>query len=141
MDTNQDLTNTGSSDFYENPENVVEKQTITIRHVHCIQDMVEAFSDKNILDANFTLGFRRLLENSELEMGVGSGVIMDCLTDFWSTSFATKTCGNTYKREWEAVARIVAFGWQMFKYLPAQLAPPFLTVHLLGKSAQLKRMC
>lgn len=30
------------------------------------------------------------------------------------------------KREWAAVARILAFGWQRFQYLPVQLAPPFL---------------
>ena len=30
------------------------------------------------------------------------------------------------EREWKAVARILAFGWQRFEYIPVQLAPPFL---------------
>lgn len=51
--------------------------------------------------------------------------------------YATKTCGTNYKipilhhkfqeKEWTAVARILAFGWQKFQFFPVQLAPPFLT--------------
>lgn len=57
------------------------------------------------------------------------------LTDFWGKFYLSRTSGTTFKvptlhhaykeREWEAVARIVAFGWK-YKYLPVQLAPPFL---------------
>lgn len=96
--------------------------------------MIEAFADKNILHAN--IGFRHVLENGEVETGVGSGIALDCITDFWSKFYETKTSGTTYKipdlhhaiqeREWGAVARIVPFGWQRLKYLPIQLAPPFL---------------
>lgn len=120
--------------FFENPENIVEKTIIIIRKTHCISDMVEAFAEENILHAN--VGFRRILENGELENGVGSGIAMDCVTDFWNMFYETKTSGTTYKipdlhhsfqeREWKAVAQILAFGWQRFKYLPMQLAPPFL---------------
>ncbi|XP_030593917.1 uncharacterized protein LOC115786048 isoform X2 [Archocentrus centrarchus] len=121
--------------FFENPENIAEKQTIVIRQVHCVMDMVEAFANENILDAN--ISFRRVLENGEVEAGVGSGIIRDILTNFWNLFYATKTCGTTYKipalhhsfqeREWAAVARVLAFGWHKFQYLPVQLAPPFLT--------------
>lgn len=105
--------------------------------------MIEAFSNENILVAN--IGFRRVLENGELENGVGSGLAMDCITDFWSKFYASRTSGTTYKiptlhhafqeRQWKAVARIVAFGWQRFKYLPIQLAPPFLS-EALSMSSQ-----
>ncbi|XP_029967711.1 uncharacterized protein LOC115403064 [Salarias fasciatus] len=96
--------------------------------------MIQVFSDENILDDN--LEFRRVLQNGELETGIGSGLLMDCLTDFWNNFYASTTSGTTYKipnlhhasqeEEWKAVARIVAFGWRRFKYLPIQLAPAFL---------------
>lgn len=123
------------SEFFANPENVVEKQVIIIRKTHCVEDMIEAFTNNNILDANILL--KRVLERGEVEVGVGSGVTRDCLTDFWDVFYTTKTCGTTYKipvlhhkfkeREWTAVARILAFGWQKFQFFPVQLAPPFLT--------------
>lgn len=122
-----------STNFFENPENVAEKQLLTIRSAHCIADMITAFSDPNILDANIT--FERVLENGDIENGVGRGLVLDCLTDFWTKFYLSRTSGTTFKvpnlhhtykeREWEAVARIVAFGWK-FKYLPVQLARPFL---------------
>lgn len=81
-----------------------------------------------------------MLGNGELEIGVGSGLVMDCLTDFWANFYASRTSGTTYKsptlhhafqeREWKAVARIVAFGWHRFKYLPFEVAPPFLSESL-----------
>ncbi|XDV27595.1 hypothetical protein PO909_031099 [Leuciscus waleckii] len=96
--------------------------------------MIQAFSDNNILLAN--VKFKRVLENGEEEAGIGDGVFQDCITEFWDTFFATRTCGTTYKiptlhhsyqeSEWEAVARIFAIGWLRFGYLPIQLAPPFL---------------
>lgn len=99
-----------------------------------MNDMIQAFSDNNILHANVTI--KRVLENGEEEAGVGDGVFQDCLTEFWDIFYATRTCGTTYKiptlhhayqeREWEAVARIFAIGWVRFGYLPIQLAPPFL---------------
>ncbi|XP_035987320.1 uncharacterized protein si:ch73-30l9.1 isoform X2 [Fundulus heteroclitus] len=131
-------------DFFENPENIAEKQTLVIRQVNCVMDMVEAFADENILDAN--ISFRRVLEHGEVEAGVGSGIIRDILTDFWNLFYATKTCGTTYKiptlhhsfqqKEWAAVARVLAFGWHKFQYLPIQLAPPFLTEALSLRTSE-----
>ena len=135
VSTEQASNSTVVSDFFANPENVVEKQVIVIRKTHCVEDMIQAFTNNNILDANILL--KRVLERGEVEVGVGSGVMRDCLTDFWDVFYTTKTCGTTYKipllhhkfkeREWAAVARILAFGWQKFKFFPVQLAPPFLT--------------
>jgi len=128
-------TSTMAIDFFANPENIVDRQVIVIRKAHCLVDMIEAFTDNCILDANISI--RRVLERGEVEAGVGSGVTRDCLTDFWDVFYATKTCVTNYKipilhhkfqeKEWTAVARILAFGWQKFQFFPVQLAPPFLT--------------
>lgn len=69
-----------------NPEIKVEKQIIAIYKVYWV--MVEAFTDKNILDTNSSL--RHRLEHEKLEAGVGSGIIKDCLTDFWNMFYTTK---------------------------------------------------
>ncbi|ROL42065.1 hypothetical protein DPX16_19512 [Anabarilius grahami] len=125
---------TNNDSFFENPRHVTESETVIIRRVHCVNDVIQDFSDKNILHANVT--FKRVLENGEEEAGIGDGVFRDCITEFWDIFFATRTCGTTYKiptlhhtfqeSEWEAVARIFAIGWLRFGYLPIQLAPPFL---------------
>ena len=111
-------------DFFANPENIVEKQVIVIRKAHCVVDMINAFTDSCILDANISI--RRVLELGEVEAGVGSGVTRDCLTDFWDMFYSTKTCGTNCKipilhhkfqeRERTAVACILAFGWQQFQF-------------------------
>lgn len=80
-------TSTMAFDFFANPENVVEKQVIVIRKTHCLVDMIEAFTDDCILDANISI--RRVLERGDVEAGVGSGVTTDCLTDFWDKFYAT----------------------------------------------------
>lgn len=118
-----------SNSFFENPENVAEKQLITIRSAHCISDMTNAFSDPNILDVNITFQVR-VLENGDIENGVGNGLVLDWLKFYLSstsgTTFKVPTLHHAYKeREWAAVSRIVAFGWK-YRYLPVQLAPPFL---------------
>lgn len=46
--SNHSSTTSSPTDFYNNPENIVGKQTITIRTVHCVSDMIEAFSHDNI---------------------------------------------------------------------------------------------
>lgn len=75
-----DIMSENSNSFFENPENVAEKQTITNRSAHCMSDLINAFSDPNILDANIT--FQRVLENGDIENGVGNGLVMDCLNGF-----------------------------------------------------------
>lgn len=52
-------TSTMATDFFANPENIVEKQVIVIRKAHCLVDMIEAFKDNCILDANISI--RRVL--------------------------------------------------------------------------------
>lgn len=39
-----------ATNFFANPENIVEKQVIVIRKTHCLVDMIEAFTDDCILD-------------------------------------------------------------------------------------------
>ncbi|CAK6980758.1 uncharacterized protein si:ch73-30l9.1 [Scomber scombrus] len=128
-------TSTMAIEFFADPDHIVEKQIIVNRKAHCLVDMIEAFTDNCILDANISI--RPVLERGEDEAGVGSGVTRDCLTDFWDMFYATKTCGTNYKipflhhkfqdKEWTAVACILAFGWQKFQFFPVKLAPPFLT--------------
>jgi len=38
--------------FFGDPRHVSESETVMIRRVHCVSDMIQAFSDKNILHAN-----------------------------------------------------------------------------------------
>lgn len=69
-------------DFFDDPDNITEKQIVVIRQVHCVVDMVEPFAKNNILDAD--ISFRRVLEQGEVETGFGSGIIRDILSNFWN---------------------------------------------------------
>lgn len=76
------------------------------------------------------------LPNRELEQGVGSGVLRDCLTEFWMDFYDSCTLGVEVKvpfirhdfqcEEWQAVARVFVLGWKQAGYFPVKLAVPFL---------------
>lgn len=82
-------------DYFANPENIVEKQVIVIRTAYGVVDMINAFTDSCIPDANISINC--VLEHGELEAGVGIGVTRECLTDSWDIFYATRTCGTNYK--------------------------------------------
>lgn len=70
VDSEQASSSTSTMDpyFFANPE----KQVIVICKAHCLVDMIEAFTDNCILDANISI--RRVLNvvRLRLELGVGS---------------------------------------------------------------------
>ncbi|CAK6968282.1 uncharacterized protein si:ch73-30l9.1 [Scomber scombrus] len=82
VSTEQASNSTVVSDFFANPENVVEKQVIVIRKTHCVEDMIQAFTNNNILDANILL--KRVLERGEVEQSTG-GADMDELLSILSS--------------------------------------------------------
>ncbi|KAM4698703.1 uncharacterized protein WCC33_014236 [Rhinophrynus dorsalis] len=118
------------------PPSVVPKDisTIKIHYVDCMNDMINAFSDPEILSK--TLNIRRLLPDNTEEAGTGSGVLRDVICQFWQEFYERCTLGATLKvpfirhdftaETWKAIARIVAKGYQDCGYMPTKLALPFM---------------
>lgn len=71
----------------------------------------------------------------------------DCITEFWTEFYERYTVGNDAKvpfirhdfqiEEWQAVARIMVVGWKQARYLPVQLAAPFLEEVLYGTTTSI----
>ncbi|KAL2090091.1 hypothetical protein ACEWY4_014779 [Coilia grayii] len=108
--------------------------TLIVRRGHCLTDMINAFKDPKIVASEVCIKMR--LPNGELEQGEGSGVLRDCLTEFWMDFYDSCTLGVEVKvpfirhdfqqEEWQAVARVFVVGWKQAGYFPVKLAVPFL---------------
>ncbi|KAJ8314769.1 hypothetical protein KUTeg_006919 [Tegillarca granosa] len=57
------------------------EHNITVRRGQCLEDLLKAFSNHDIMDKDVSI--TRLLENGEKELGEGRGVTLDCLVEFW----------------------------------------------------------
>lgn len=116
--------------------------TLIVRRGHCLTDLINAFKDPNIIASEVNIKMR--LPNGELEQGVGSGVLRDCLTEFWMDFYDSCTLGVEVKvpfirhdfqcEEWQAVARVFVVGWKQAGYFPVKLAIPFLEEVLYGST-------
>ena len=66
----------------------------------------------------------------------GSGVLREVLTSFWQECFSSLTVGalekvpnvrhDYQKGEWEAIGRIIVYGYSFAKYFPIALSPAFV---------------
>jgi len=54
---------------------------ITIHRGHCLTDLIREFANDTILQNSISIV--RLLKNGMKETGEGTGVILDCLVEFW----------------------------------------------------------
>ncbi|KAI9536826.1 hypothetical protein NQZ68_031135 [Dissostichus eleginoides] len=109
------------------------KVIIVVRRGNCLADLLAAFIDPDMM--NRDVHIKRKLPNGELEEGEGSGVLRDCLTEFWGEFYSKCTLGTNVKtpylrheyqvQEWQAIARILVTGWTKVRYFPL-LSLPFL---------------
>jgi hypothetical protein len=84
-------------------------------------------------------------ERGEVEQGEGRGVFRDIITEFWNLIFISAAVGASEKvpairhdfqsEEWEAIARILVYGYIRESYIPIQLSPAFLSLCLFGESS------
>lgn len=116
--------------------------TLIVRRGYCLTDLINAFKDPKIIASEVYIKMR--LPNGELEQGEGSGVLRDCLTEFWMDFYDSCTLGVEVKvpfirhdfqcEEWQAVARVFVVGWKQAGYFPVKLAIPFLEEVLYGST-------
>ncbi|KAJ8300871.1 hypothetical protein KUTeg_022390 [Tegillarca granosa] len=114
------------------------EHNITVRRGQCLEDLLKAFSNHDIMDKDVSI--TRLLENGEKELGEGRGVTLDCLVEFWGEFYERCTTGLNEKvpflrhdyleNEWKASARIFLYGWSHFSYIPVLLSPQFMRASL-----------
>ncbi|KAJ7348201.1 hypothetical protein OS493_039557 [Desmophyllum pertusum] len=119
------------------------KKCITVHRSTMRKDLIEIFSDPNI--SNFLLDVIVIDSNGHPEEGRGRGVLLDILTEFWQDFFTSLTVGSgekipfirhdLQKSEWEAIARILVYGYKTVKYFPLKLSHLFLASCLFGEES------
>ena len=104
-------------------------------------NMIEAFKDPEILHVNLDVTF--IGNNGREEEGRGPGVFRDALSTFWNQFFTSLTVGaqekvpairhDYQKPEWEAIARILVYGYIKERYFPLSLSRAFVALCLFGE--------
>lgn len=101
------------------------------------------FSDPGVIDSliNPTVVDNR----GQQEKGKGKGVMLDVLTHFWHEVYNTYTAGSTdkiptirhdmQKDQWQSIARVIIYGFTMFKYFPLKLSPVIISMSLFGEES------
>lgn len=116
-------------------------KSVTVHRCTIRKDLMEVFSDPNII--NCYLDVVVIDARGQPEIGEGKGVILDVLTHFWHECFTSLTVGSRAKTpfirhdmqkcEWEAIARILVYGYKRYGYLPLRLSSLFIASCLFGE--------
>ena len=107
------------------------------------KDIIEIFSDQNI--SGCLIDVIAIDARGQQEEGRGRGVLLDILTAFWQNVFSSLTVGSgekipfirhdLQKPEWEAIARILVYGYKTVRYFLISLSHLFLASCLFGEES------
>ncbi len=116
-------------------------KTVTVHRSTIRKDLTEIFTDASVL--NSYLDVVVIDARGEPEKGKGKGVVLDVLTHFWNNCYMSLTVGrkektpfirhDMQKREWQAIARILVYGYKKYGYFPLQLSFLFMASCLFGE--------
>ena len=122
-------------------DTVREVKEVVVHRTTIRSDMIEIFKDSNIFE--FLLDFTVLDANGQKGKGKGKGVERDVLTQFWHEFFTVLAIGSSEKTpyirhdhqklQWEAIARIIVYGYTVVSYFPLQLSQMFISTCLFGE--------
>lgn len=106
-------------------------------------NLIEIFKDLKILHVN--LDVTLIGDNGKEEEGKGASVFRDALSTFWSQFFNSLTVGTQEKvpairhdydrAEWEAIVRILMYGYMKERYFPLPLSRAFVALCLFGEES------
>ena len=115
---------------------------MTINRGDCLNQLTKEFSNPELL--NMDIIVRRRGTNGVVEAGVGSGVMKDCVSEFWEEFYSRYTVGNEVKvpfirhdvleDDWKSHGRILLYGRKQFGYLPIKLAPVIIEAALYDRA-------
>jgi hypothetical protein len=105
--------------------------------------MIDLFMDPSVLNCMLNITVKG--GNGNPEAGRGVGVLRDILTHFWQECFTTLTIGGTEKTphirhdmqkpQWQAIARVIVYGYKIANYFPLQLSKLFILCCLFGEES------
>ena len=110
-------------------------------HRSCIkEDLIKVFMGE---DSHGLAGMRVVDERGKVEEGEGQGVTRDIIATFWQQFFSSAAIGDKekvpairhdyQKSEWEAIGRILVFGFKRAGYFPVALSKAFVVSCIFGE--------
>ena len=121
----------------------MEHKSIKVNRGQIRDQVVEIFQDSCIL--KYHLHVTIIGDNGEAEKGNGRGVMLDMLTNFWQHVFDSLTVGthekvpsirhDYQKNHWQAIARVLVYGYAREKYFPIRLSSAFICAVLFGEES------
>lgn len=111
--------------------------------------MIEIFTDPDV--SACLLDVIAIDSRGQQEEGRGKGVLLDVLTEFWQNVFTPLTVGSGEKvpfirhdlqrPQWEAIARVLVYGYKTVQYFPINLSELFLVSCLFGEDREVLDAC
>lgn len=111
-----------------------------VHRSNILKDLIEEFKDEEIFHFDIVI----LDDRGKKEEGKGSGVLREIISLFWNPFYTALSMGAAEKvpsvrhdyqhQEWEAIGRILVYGFHKIKYLPVQLSAVFIACCLFEES-------
>ena len=111
------------------------------------EDLIKLFADNTILEHE--LDWWVIDDCGNMEEGIGSGVQREILATFWQRILASLAVGDVekvpciqhdhQKAEWEAICRVLVYGFRFAEYVPVSLSPVFLASCMYGEETITER--
>ena len=115
-------------------------KNVTVHRSTLRNDVIEIFKDSEIF--KYKLAATITDTRGQPEKGEGRGVFLEVLSQFWQECFTSFMVGRIEKvpfirhdlqrPEWEAIARVLVYGYRMEKYFPLNLSKLLVAVCLFG---------
>lgn len=112
---------------------------IIVHRSTILRDLIKEFGEEDALKFNFNI---RVIGNNG-EKGEGNGVLREVLSIFWQNVFTSLALGakekvpcirhDFQKKGWEAVARLLVYGYTSTTYLPPSLSVAFIALCIFGE--------
>ena len=113
---------------------ICEMKAVTVHRPTIKKDIIYIFQDPDVLKN--ILMFTIIGYNGSVEIGEGVGVVREALTSFWQQFCDSLALGvqekvpairhDHQKSQWEAIARVLVYGFIREKYFPISLSLVFV---------------
>jgi len=116
---------------------------IVVHRTNILRNLIEEFKSPDVLQ--YQLNVAIMNERGDVEIGRGSGVLREVISLLWHNLFTSLTIGalekvpsvrHDYQRaEWEAIGRILVYGYLKVQYFPVEISRVFMACCLFGEDS------
>lgn len=109
---------------------------VLVHRSQVLKDLIEEFKALDIPTHMYHLNLVIINERGEIEEGRGLGVVQEVITIFWNQFFMSLSTSATEKvpsvrhdyqhQEWEAISKILVYGYCEIMYFPVTLSGVFM---------------